>query len=50
MFNKKKKSRGEITSTYQAVPKSWDDMTAEEKWDWAGELLGSIKPKDSKQS
>lgn len=50
MFNKKNKPRSEITGTYKAIPKSWDDMTAEEKWEWAGDLLGSIKPKDSKQN
>jgi hypothetical protein len=48
--NKNKKSKGEVTFTLTKVPKSYEEMTAEEKWEWAGKLLEGMKPKDLDKS
>ena len=48
--NKNKKSKGEVTFTLTKVPKSYEEITAEEKWEWAGKLLEVMKPKDFDKS
>lgn len=51
MFSrKKKKQKGQVTFTHQELPKSYDEMTWEEKWEWAGEFLSGIKPEQSEKS
>jgi hypothetical protein len=46
--NKNKKTKADATFTLQKVPKSYEEMTPEEKWDWAQSVLGGLSP--SKQS
>jgi hypothetical protein len=48
--NKNKKSKGEVTFTLTKIPKSYEEMTPEEKWEWAGKLLEGMKPKDLDKS
>ena len=48
--NKNKKAKGEVTFTLQRVPKSYEDMTPEEKMDWALEVLGGMRPNASDNS
>lgn len=50
MFGKKKKEKNEVTFTHKKLPKSFDEMTPEEKWDWAGEFLSGMSPDKPKKS
>lgn len=43
---RKRRNQGEVTFGLTKVPKSYDDMTPEERWEWAGELLQGLKPRD----